>query len=200
MCIRDSNTATPSTATTFTFTGSSEVGAWARTRSSSATASEPVVTGATQDGGVDWVAGIEHDIVVIRDDEGVKYYFVPAEVLQSKTYFGITVTNETADIATGTAIQTRRMPCDINLTEVRANVTTAPTGANLIVDIKLNATSIFTTNLLSIDAGEYTSVTALTAPNITTTLLTDDSEITIDVTQIGSTVAGTGLKILLIGT
>jgi hypothetical protein len=32
------------------------------------------------------------------------------------------------------------------------------------------------------------------------TALTDDAEITIDIDQVGSTVAGTGLKVYLIGT
>jgi len=35
---------------------------------------------------------------------------------------------------------------------------------------------------------------------ISTSALTDDAEITIDIDQVGNTVAGTGLKIWLIGT
>jgi hypothetical protein len=111
----------------------------------------------------------------------------------------LAASDETSDLTTGTAKITFRMPNDLTLTEVRASVGTAPTGANLIVDINANGTSIFTTDLLSIDAGEKTSVTAATPPNITTTSLSDDDEIIIDIDQIGSTVAGTGLKITLIG-
>ena len=111
----------------------------------------------------------------------------------------LAASDETTDLTTGTAKITFRMPNDLTLTEVRASVGTAPTGANLIVDVNANGTSIFTTDLLSIDAGEKTSVTAATPPNITTTSLSDDDEITVDIDQIGSTVAGTGLKITLIG-
>jgi len=88
----------------------------------------------------------------------------------------------------------------MTVTGVRASVTTAPTGSNIIANVKQNGTSIFTTNLLSIDVSEKTSTTATTAVNITTTALTDDAEITIDIDQIGSTIAGAGLKVYLIGT
>jgi hypothetical protein len=52
---------------------------------------------------------------------------------------------------------------------------------------------------LTIDNTEKTSVTAATAATITTSALTDDAEITIDIDQIGNGTA-TGLKITLIGT
>ena len=52
---------------------------------------------------------------------------------------------------------------------------------------------------LSIDDGEATSTTAATAAVISTSALADDAEIKIDVDQIGSTTAGAGLKIHLIG-
>jgi hypothetical protein len=53
---------------------------------------------------------------------------------------------------------------------------------------------------LSIDAGETTSTTADAAATITDTALADDAQITIDIDQVGSTIAGAGLKIWLIGT
>lgn len=109
------------------------------------------------------------------------------------------VSDETTALTTGTAKLTFRMPYKMELSEVRASVGTAPTGATLIVDINLNGTSIFTTNLLQIDATEKTSTTAATGYNLTTTSLSDDGEITVDIDQVGSTVAGAGLKITLIG-
>lgn len=71
------NTGTPSTSTSYTTTGATQIGAWARARSSSATASEPTVTGATKEGGIEWQAGVEYDIFIVRDDEGVKFSFIP---------------------------------------------------------------------------------------------------------------------------
>ena len=113
---------------------------------------------------------------------------------------GIAVSDETTALTTGTAKGTFRMPYAMTVTDVRATVTTAPTGANIIVDINDGGTSIMTTNKLSIDATEKTSTTAATAPGVTDTALADDAEITIDIDQIGSTIAGAGLKIWVIGT
>ena len=54
--------------------------------------------------------------------------------------------------------------------------------------------------VISIDATEKTSTTAATPPVISDSALADDAEITVDIDQVGSTIAGTGLKIWLIGT
>ena len=113
----------------------------------------------------------------------------------------VAVSDETTALTTGTAKVTFRMPWAFTLTDVRASVTTAPTGANLVIDINNGGTSIFTTTL-SIDATEKTSTTATTAYAFSggsTYALSDDAEITIDIDQIGSTVAGAGLKIYFVG-
>lgn len=101
--------------------------------------------------------------------------------------------------STSTPKVTFRMPFAMTLTDVRASVTTAPTGSVLIVDIHESGTSIMTTNKIQIDASEYTSTTAATSYTLTDTSLADDAEITIFCDQIGSTVAGAGLKVTLIG-
>jgi hypothetical protein len=110
----------------------------------------------------------------------------------------IAASDETSDLTTGTAKATFRMPYAFTLTAVRASVTTAPTGATLTVDINESGTTILSTKI-TIDATEKTSTTAVTAPVISDSALADDSEITIDIDQIGSTIAGAGLKIYLIG-
>ncbi len=107
--------------------------------------------------------------------------------------------DETTALTAGTAKVTFRMPYAMTLTAVRASVTTAPTGSTLIVDINEGGTSVLSTKL-SIDATEKTSTTAATAAVISDSALADDAEITIDIDQIGSTVAGAGLKVTLIGT
>lgn len=110
----------------------------------------------------------------------------------------IPVSDETTALTTGTAKVTFRMPYALTLTEVRASVSTAPTGSVLTVDINEGGTSILSTKL-TIDAGEKTSETAATAAVISDTALADDAEITIDIDGVGSTVAGAGLKVTLIG-
>jgi hypothetical protein len=122
------------------------------------------------------------------------------------TEIQVACSDETTALTVGTGKVTFRMPYAMTLTGVRASVTTAPTGANLIVDINENGTTILgasSTQKLSIDATEETSTTAVNAAVIADSALADDAEITIDIDQIGSgagTGAGTGLKVTLIGT
>jgi len=107
--------------------------------------------------------------------------------------------DETTALTVSTDRVTFRLPHAMTLTGVRSSLTTAPTGSTFIVDIFENGTSVLGTKL-SIDAGEKTSTTAASAATITDSNLADDSEITVDITQIGSTIAGAGLKVTLIGT
>jgi hypothetical protein len=108
----------------------------------------------------------------------------------------IAISDETTALTVGTAKRTFRMPYACTLTKVRASVVTAPTGATLIFDIKEGGTTVLST-LLSIDATEKTSKTATSAAVISDSSLADDAEMTIDITQVGSTVAGAGAKIVL---
>ena len=91
------------------------------------------------------------------------------------------------------------MPFAMTLSEVKASVSTAPTGANIEVDINEAGVSVLST-ILSIDAGEETSDTAAIPAVISDSALADDAEITIDADQVGSTVAGVFLIVYLIGT
>ena len=106
----------------------------------------------------------------------------------------IACSDESTALTTGTAKVTFRMPFAATLLAVRANVKTAPTGSTLIVDINEEGTSVLSTKL-SIDATEKTSATAATAAVISDSALADDAEMTIDIDQVGSTVAGVGLKV-----
>jgi hypothetical protein len=111
----------------------------------------------------------------------------------------IACSDETTAITTGTAKVTFRMPYAFTRSAVRASVTTAPTGATIIIDIKEAGTTILSTKL-SIDASEKTSTTAASAAVISDSSLADDAEITINFDQVGSTIAGAGVKVYLIGT
>jgi hypothetical protein len=108
----------------------------------------------------------------------------------------IPVGDESTALTTGTAKISFRMPFAATLLAVRASVNTAPTGSTLIVDINEGGTSLLGTKL-SIDATELTSTTAASAATITDSSLADDALITIDIDQIGSTIAGAGLKVSL---
>ena len=91
------------------------------------------------------------------------------------------------------------MPYAFELSEVRVSVNTAPTGSTIIVDINESGSTLMATNKLSIDASEKTSTTAATSAGLSDTTLADDAEITFDIDQIGSSIAGKGLKTCLIG-
>jgi hypothetical protein len=119
------------------------------------------------------------------------------------TSFVITASDESTDLDTlNNPKTTFRMPFAYTLNTVplgvRASVRVAPVGSSIIVDIKQNGVSILST-LLTIDAGEKTSTTAAVPAVISTNPLTDDAEMSIEVTQVGSTTPGQGLKVYLIG-
>lgn len=80
------------------------------------------------------------------------------------------------------------------IASVRASVGTAPTGAAIIVDIKIDGTTIFTTqaNRPTIAGGANTSG-KVTNMNITT--VNDGSYLTVDISQVGSTTSGSNLTV-----
>ena len=110
--------------------------------------------------------------------------------------FVLACSDESTALTTGTNKVRFRMPYAGTLTAVRATVNTAPTGAALVVDINEAGSSVLSTKL-SIDASETSSTTAATPAVISDSSLADDAEISIDIDQIGSTVAGAGLKVAL---
>ena len=81
---------------------------------------------------------------------------------------------------------------------IRCSLTGAPTGAALIVNVTMNGLTMFTQQMV-IDAGQKTSVTSATQATLAITDIPDDAEFLVYVTQVGSTLAGTGLKVALTG-
>ncbi|HEY0462531.1 MAG TPA: hypothetical protein VGC97_25580 [Pyrinomonadaceae bacterium] len=115
----------------------------------------------------------------------------------------IPCSDTSSSLTTGTVKAYCRAPYAFKIISVRASVQTAPTGAPLIIDINRNGNSILSTKL-SIDASEKTSVTAAVPAVIDTTelvnsIIVDDAEITIDIDQIGSIIAGKWLLVTIIG-
>jgi len=108
--------------------------------------------------------------------------------------------DEVTATAAATAVVTFHMPYAFTLTGIKAGVTTAPVGSVLTVDLNEAGSTVLTTKL-TIDAGEKTSGTAATAPVIggAGPALADNALMTIDVDGVGSSTAGAGLKVYLIG-
>jgi hypothetical protein len=114
--------------------------------------------------------------------------------LRVEEWLWLACSDEPTALTTGAAKITFRMPFAATLLSVRASVTTAPAGANLVVDVNEGGVSVLSTKL-SIDATEKTSTTAATPAVISDSALADDAEMTIDIDQVGSSTAGSGLKV-----
>jgi len=104
-------------------------------------------------------------------------------------------------LTTGQKKQRILAPCALTLTKVRLVVDTAPTGANLIVDVHTGTgagTTIFTTqaNRPTITAGNKTGVS--TTPDVTSIAEGDEFSVFID--QVGSVISGSDLTIEVVGT
>jgi len=114
------------------------------------------------------------------------------------TSFVIACSDETSDLETGDDKAQIRLPFQFELTSISANVNTAPTGSTISVQVQEDGSDILSTPI-TIDISETTSETAAAPPVISDSTLASNSIISIDLDQIGSTIAGTGLKINLIG-
>ncbi|GIH95356.1 hypothetical protein ACFFMN_23630 [Planobispora siamensis] len=80
---------------------------------------------------------------------------------------------------------------------VRASVGTAPTGAAIIVDVNINGTTIWSTqaNRPTIAIGANTSGKVT---NYNTATIADGAYFSIDIDQVGSTVAGSDLTVQIL--
>tara|TARA_R110000787_G_scaffold7219_1_gene24784 strand:+ start:955 stop:3888 length:2934 start_codon:yes stop_codon:yes gene_type:complete len=127
----------------------------------------------------------------VSGDEYRKYY-------QIDYTEHIALSDETTALTTGTSKVTFRSPGNIKASLFRLSCATAPTGSVITVDINVEGVSILSTKL-TIDAGEKTSRTAVTAMQFVTgeDVIGDDNEITIDIDGVGSTIAGAGLKLIM---
>lgn len=98
------------------------------------------------------------------------------------------------------AVETNAMsiiaPCALTITEIGLAVDVAPTGAGLIIDVNKNGTTMYTTqaNRPTV-AADGTSATA-TDPDVTS--IAKGDKISIDIDQVGSTVAGENLSAIII--
>ena len=105
------------------------------------------------------------------------------------------VLESAGDLAVGTSKAFVPVPFNMEITKVKAQVLAAPTGSSLILDINVNGSSIYTTqaNRPTITAGDYLIEAELPDD---VSLETDDM-ITIDIDQVGSTVAGSNLAVTI---
>lgn len=79
------------------------------------------------------------------------------------------------------------------IVDVRAYAGTAPTGASMIVDVNKNGTTVFTTQANRPTIAAAANASSTTKPDVTAVAAGD--RLSVDVDQIGSTVAGSDLLV-----
>ncbi len=125
----------------------------------------------------------------IRNDAGTVY-----EIAENRPTFLFTITGT---LSTGSSV-TPILPATRILTIVKAFavVKTNPTDANLILDINKNGTSIWNStqaNRVKINAGNSSG----SQTSFDVTALVDEDSLTLDIDQVGSTIAGADLSVYL---
>ena len=150
--------------------------------------------------GQHWVKTASPNIPMFTDDAGTDFDMASKTGTQAaiETII-IAASDETTLLETGQNKVTFHMPYNFTLTDIFATLTTAATDATFIADVHDDGTTIMTTDKLDIETGEFSTRTAGTAPALTTTVIAVNSVMTVDIDTIGSTLAGKGLKVYLIG-
>jgi hypothetical protein len=109
---------------------------------------------------------------------------------------GYACSDETTALTTGEKVAFYA-PFAFNLTSVECCVTTAPTGSALTVDVESPAGTTLLSAVASISASAFTATGSVSGG---TQSIAKGARVSIDIDQIGSTIAGTGLKVTLLGT
>lgn len=112
----------------------------------------------------------------------------------------LAASDETADLTVADGKVIFRAPFAFTISSVSASVSAAPVGSAIVVDLAKNGTSVLST-LLTIDANEKTSLSA-SSPAVLSSAqasVAADDELSINVDQVGSSTAGSGLKITIRG-
>lgn len=132
--------------------------------------------------------GADGNILVADSNEplGVKW----AALKKSLAFF----------IGGGLSVETGAMsviiPESMTITEIRLAVDAAPTDASLIIDVNIDGTTAYTTqaNRPTITSGNISA----TAADPDVTALSAGDKLSIDIDQVGSTVAGESLSVIIV--
>lgn len=109
----------------------------------------------------------------------------------------VACSDTTSTITTGNAKVTFPIPANFTLTEVFCSVSTVSSSGVVTVDVNQNGSTIFTTKC-TIDASEYTSLTAATPPVLLLTTMVKGDIMTVDIDTAGT--GAVGLVLTMNGT
>lgn len=134
-------------------------------------------------------------------DPDRKMTVLEAKKLLTRQAFILDVSrSETASVSAATSVFTMVMPFDFTVTSVIASVVTAPTGADLVIDVREGATSLFDgSDVVQIDDGDTSSLDSGSPAVLADGAIAAGAVVSVDVDQVGSSVAGAGLKVTLVG-
>ena len=116
---------------------------------------------------------------------------------QSKSFIIPCSSDLSTAITTGTSKAYFDAPFNFYITEVIASAFVAPTGASIVLDLNNNLTSILSTKA-TIEAGEFSTLTASSLPIVSTPAVVKGDRLTIDFDQRGSGTAGAGINLEII--
>ena len=121
----------------------------------------------------------------------------------SRVFIPVSVARDTDAVTLGNAKTTFRTPYPIALSSIKASLTTAQaSGSLLTLDVKYyngeTWLSVFDVTLLSFNNGSRTTVNAVTPAVLGPNEFPADTEMRVDVTQVGNGTAA-GLKLNLLG-
>lgn len=116
-----------------------------------------------------------------------------------KEVFIVTCSNFETDLTLDLSVGYFDFPYNFTITEIIGTAKTAPTGSSIIADVNVDGSTIITTDKVEIEATEVSSLTATTQPTITDAAHSKGQRLTVDIDQIGSTIAGQDLEIQIIG-
>lgn len=107
------------------------------------------------------------------------------------------LSDEVTALTTGTTKFTYRMPYNMALLKVKASLSIASSAGGVAINVKRNGSTLFSTPI-TIDVHTRSSVGAAVVAVLAQSGLSNDDEITIDITAAGTGAAG--LKVYLVGT
>jgi len=107
------------------------------------------------------------------------------------------LSDETSDLETGDAVYSFFLPYNLTVDKIYASLNTQCAGSSVIVDIKRSGMSIFDTQKIEVPTNSDMNTVQ---PDYSTGLYFPQfSKIVFNIDQVGSTTAGQGLKVMLIG-
>jgi hypothetical protein len=138
---------------------------------------------------------LEAGELAINYADGKIYYKNSSNAVVNFKTKSVQVFTILGSLTAGTGVSRFYPSSTITITSARASVNTAPTGASIIVDVLKNGTTIFTTQANRPTIGSGSNVSSLAVPDVVS--LSSSDYLTVNVSQIGSTVAGSDLTVLV---